>query len=130
MPFFQLNWVIVAMTLIFLVGFIVLEASFHFVSEVIGIAAYKLYLLILLMGSIAAFLNYIAIKVFGSWELLVMFIVITVLVLVVLGFIIRRKVKQHKERKELRTLRNENEQLRDTKAINDFDDDHSAGTID
>lgn len=112
MPFFQLNWVILVMTLLFLVIFLVLEASFNFVSEVIGIAAYKLYLLILLMGSVAAFLNYIAIKVFGSWELLIMFIVITVLALVITVFVIRSKIKQHKKNKELRKLHNENEELK------------------
>ena len=130
MPFFQLNWVILVMTLLFLVSFIVLEASFNFVSEVIGVAAYKLYLLILLMGTVAAFLNYIAIKVFGSWELLLMFIVITVLALVITGFVIRSKVKQHKKNKELRKLHNENEALKDKEEILDFESDDSLEDLD
>lgn len=130
MPFFQLNWVILVMTLLFLVSFIVLEASFNFVSEVIGIAAYKLYLLILLMGTVAAFLNYIAIKVFGSWELLLMFIVIAVLALVITGFVIRSKIKQHKKNKALRKLHNENEVLKNKEEITDFESEESLENLD
>ena len=107
MPFFQLNWIIGFVTLLFLVSFIVLEHQFKLISEVVGIKAYKLYLLILLMGSLAAFLNYIAIIVFGSWEMLVMFIVISVVLILVFAFMIRRKIKSHREKKELRAFRKE-----------------------
>lgn len=109
MPFFQLNWIVVFVTLLFLMSFIVLEHQFKFVSEVLGIKAYKLYLLTVLMGSLAAFLNYIAIKVFGSWEMLVMFIVISVVLILVFAFMIRRKIKSHREKKELQAFRKEKE---------------------
>lgn len=109
MPFFQLNWIVVFVTLLFLMSFIVLEHQFKFVSEVLGIKAYKLYLLTVLIGSLAAFLNYIAIKVFGSWEMLVMFIVISVVLILVFAFMIRRKIKSHREKKELQAFRKEKE---------------------
>ena len=130
MPFFQLNWIIVFITLLFLVTFIVLEAKFHLVSEVIGIRAYKLYLLILLMGSLSAFLNYIAVRVFGSWELLVMFITITFLVLLFLAFIISRKFKQHKKNKELQSLRDEKEQLQEKEKLDELIDEEADDSID
>lgn len=128
MPFFQLNWIIVFITLLFLFVFIVLENKFKLVSEVIGIAAYKLYLLIFLMGSLAAFLNYIAIKVFGSWELLVMLIVITILLILFVTFIIRRKIKQHRKNKELSKLRKENEGLHEKERNTEEYLDQSDGT--
>ena len=130
MPFFQLNWVILVVTLLFLVSFIVLEASFHFVSEVIGIAAYKLYLLILLMGSVAAFLNYTAIKIFGSWELLFVFILIAALTLVIIGFVIRSKIKQHKEKKALRKLQSDNEELDNSEGLTEYESENIMDKLD
>ena len=120
MPFFQLNWIIVFVTLLFLVVFMIMEHQFKLVSEVIGIKSYKLYLIILLMGSLAAFLNYIAIRVFGSWEMLVMFIVIALVLILFFAFIIRRKIKSHNERKELQTLRKEKEELNEVENKQEF----------
>lgn len=117
MPFFELNWIIVFITLLFLLVFIVLESKFNLVSEMIGIKAFKLYLLVLFMGSLSAFLNYIAIIVFGSWEMLIMFIVIALALIFVLGFIIQRKIKQHKEKKRIEKLERENKELHHAEEI-------------
>ena len=129
MPFFQLNWIIVFITLLFLFVFLFLENKFRLVSEAIGIRPYKLYLLIFLMGSLSAFLNYVAIKVFGSWELLVMFIVIALVIIFALGFIIQRKIKQHRKDKELLKLRKENETLHEKDAQAYEYDEESTGSM-
>ncbi|CAM3719301.1 hypothetical protein ERUR111494_08530 [Erysipelothrix urinaevulpis] len=111
MTFFQLNWIIIFITILFLFGFIVLESKFKLISEVLKTKPLILYLIITVFGAFASFLNYLAIAVIGSWELFVMIIVIGIILLTIVLFMIRRKIKQYRVAKELKELRKENEAL-------------------
>lgn len=105
MDFLKLNWVIIFIVLAFLVIFMSLERKYQFVSEKIGIHPFKLYLIIFVMGAVSSGLNYIALRIFGSWQTLATTIVISALLLLILISFIKRKIRRRKEAKELERLR-------------------------
>lgn len=105
MDFLKLNWVIIFIVLAFLVIFMTLERKYQFVSEKIGIHPFKLYLIIFVMGVVSSGLNYIALRIFGSWQTLATTIVISALLLLILISFIKRKIRRRKEAKELERLR-------------------------
>ena len=105
MDFLKLNWVIIFIVLAFLVIFMSLERKYQFVSEKIGIHPFKLYLIIFGMGAVSSGLNYIALRIFGSWQTLATTIVISALLLLILISFIKRKIRRRKEAKELERLR-------------------------
>ncbi|HEY4538066.1 MAG TPA: hypothetical protein VIG45_06390 [Erysipelothrix sp.] len=105
MDFLKLNWVIIFIVLAFLVIFMSLERKYQFVSEKIGIHPFKLYLIIFVMGIVSSGLNYIALRIFGSWQTLATTIVISALLLLILISFIKRKIRRRKEAKELERLR-------------------------
>lgn len=101
MPFFQINWIIIFITGLFLLGFIFSEVKLSFISRTMGIAPWKIYLIIVVLGTISAILNYIALFVFGSWEMLVMVILLTLLLILIVGLFIHHRIKKHRKLKEL-----------------------------
>lgn len=119
MDFLKLNWVIIFIIIFFLGLFMSLERKYKFVSEKIGIHPFKLYMIIFVMGSVSAALNYIALRIFGSWQTLATTIVISLLFLLIIVTFIRRKIRRRKENKELERLRKE-EQRRSEQEIQEL----------
>ena len=111
MDFLKINWIVIFITLVFLFIFIGLERKHEFVSDKIGIHPFRLYLIILFMGGLSSAMNYVAVMVFGSWQLMAITLVATVVIFTILTSIIRRKIRRRRDEKELERLRKEKEEM-------------------
>lgn len=92
--FFELNWVVLVVTALIMIGGYYLENKYKFLSEKIKVEPKTFYVIVGMLAVIIALVNYIAIVVFKSWN--TMFI--TAGVGIILFFVIMHFLKKNKDK--------------------------------
>lgn len=90
--FFDLNWLIIVVTALILVGGYFAQSKKEFVSKTLKIEPKSFYIIIGGLGLILAIVNYLAVTVFGFWK--AMFITAGIVAVVVIGLLYYFKNKK------------------------------------
>lgn len=89
--FFQINWLVIVVTLLILVGGYFGEKKYQIVSKRLKVEPKSFYVIILFIGIIITLVNFIAMRFFGSWKAMIIAVVAAVAIGYAALYFLRRK---------------------------------------